>query len=73
MIQYRRFRSSKPCVTVLCRDWCIRSTLFIHSTALLARTVRRSTRATASYDFRQFASTWSSGPDARRLPVLFRP
>jgi hypothetical protein len=24
-------------VSVRCRDWCIRSTLFMHSTALLAR------------------------------------
>src|SRR4051794_24104065 len=47
--QYRRFRSSSPWVTVLCRDWCIRNTPFMHPPALLARTTWRNTRPTAAY------------------------
>ena len=39
--QYSRFRSSIGWVIRLCRDCCIRSTLFMHSTALLARNVLR--------------------------------
>ena len=48
--QYSRLRSSIGCVTVRCRPWCIRSTLFMHSTALLARTVCRRTSRTLRYD-----------------------
>jgi hypothetical protein len=38
--------------------WCIRSTPFMHSTALLARTVRRNTRDTAWNDSRQFTAAF---------------
>ena len=46
--QYSRFRSSIGWVIRLWRDCCIRKTLFMHSTALLARVVSPSTADTRS-------------------------
>ena len=46
VFQYNRFKSSIACVILRWRDCCIRSTLFMHSTALLARNVSESTAAT---------------------------
>ncbi len=57
VFQYNLFKSSMPGVNVRCRDWCIRSTLFMHSTALLARTVPRSTAAWR-YHSRQLGSSF---------------
>ena len=55
--QYSRLRSSIGCVTVRCRPWCVRSTLFMHSTALLREPVWRKTDATLRYDSSQFAAS----------------